>query len=201
MFNFNTRFKLSLIVTCILFLTAALSPLRGDDDEDEQFENREKKGTVIKINSRYDFVAVSNPKFKAECSSCHMIYLPGLLPARSWTKIMSTLDKHFGENAELDAATQKEITEFLVKNSSDHVHTKRGDKILSGIGAKEEIMRISETQYFKKKHDEISPSVFKRKSIGSAANCIACHSGAERGDFSEDSVVIPKDEIIVPVKK
>jgi len=41
-------------------------------------------------------------------------------------------------------------------------------------------------------HDEIPAQVFKRASIGSAANCIACHSGAEQGYFDEDSVRIPR---------
>ena len=114
--------------------------------------------------------------------------------------MMSSLNKHFGENAELDPATQKEITDFLVQNSSDKIHTRRGDKILRSIGQNEEILRISETYYFKRKHDEISPGVFKRKAIGSPANCIACHAGAEKGDFAEDNVRIPK-ETAVKLKK
>jgi mono/diheme cytochrome c family protein len=34
------------------------------------------------------------PLYKQECAACHMAYPPGLLPARSWTRIMSGLDKH-----------------------------------------------------------------------------------------------------------
>ncbi|MDZ4210776.1 MAG: cytochrome C, partial [Methylotenera sp.] len=54
--------------------------------------------------------AVANAKWKAECGSCHMLYHPGLLPERSWNKMMAGLDKHFGENASLDTATRDEIT-------------------------------------------------------------------------------------------
>ncbi|MDD4973316.1 MAG: diheme cytochrome c [Bacteriovorax sp.] len=195
--NTSKKLKWPFIIFALLITLSSLNILWGDDDDDEKHherkEGKDRKGEVYKINNRSDFPAVTNVKWKAECSSCHMLYHPGLLPARSWTKMMSTLNKHFGENAELDPATQKEITDFLVQNSSDRVHTRRGDKILSGIGRNEEILRISETSYFKSKHDEISPSVYKRKAIGSPANCLACHSGAEKGDFSEDNVRIPKE--------
>lgn len=179
----------------------SINTLWGDDDEEEQYENRSKNGIVTKLNTRYDFAVVTNSQFKAECTSCHMAYLPGMLPARSWTKMMETLNDHFGENAELDVKVKNEITDFLIKNSSDKVHTKRGDKILATINPKETVLRISTTEYFKRKHDEISPSVYKRKTIGSPANCLACHGGAERGDFSEDSVLIPKDKTPTNMKK
>lgn len=198
--NTLKKLKKPLVLFVILISFSALNVLMGDDDDDEEHherkehhERREGKGGVYKFNTRADFPVVTNQKWKTECSSCHMLYLPGLLPARSWTKMMSTLNKHFGENAELDTATQKEITDFHVQNSSDKVHTRRGDKILATIGQNEEIQRISETAYFKRKHDEISSNVYKRKAIGSAANCIACHPGAEKGNFSEDNVRIPKE--------
>jgi hypothetical protein len=34
------------------------------------------------------------PIYKQECAACHLAYPPGLLPARSWSRIMSGLDKH-----------------------------------------------------------------------------------------------------------
>lgn len=135
---------------------------------------------------------VSNTKWKAECSSCHMAYHPGLLPERSWKKVMAGLDKHFGENAALDAPTRAEIEQFLVLNSADQAANRRSRRIVQSIPASETPLRISETAYFKGKHDEISAATFKRKSIGSASNCIACHQGAEKGDFSESLVKIPR---------
>ena len=49
--------------------------------------------------------AVSNPKWKNECSACHMAYPPALLPERSWRKMMLGLERHFGQDASLDAPT------------------------------------------------------------------------------------------------
>ncbi len=135
---------------------------------------------------------VINTKWKAECSSCHMLYHPGLLPERSWNKMMAGLDKHFGENASLDVATRDEISHFLALNSADKQDNRRSNRINQSIPANVTPLRISETRYFIAKHDEISAATFKRKSIGSAANCAACHKGAEKGNFSESQIKIPR---------
>ena len=192
--------KSLLLLFLVSILTLSSFVLRSEDEEHERREHEGRKREGNFVSSGRDVPVVTNAKWKTECSSCHMLYLPGLLPARSWTKMMDGLDKHFGENAGLDAATKKEITDFLVQNSSDNSPSRRGGKILSSIGKSEAPLRISETTYFVRKHDEIRASTYKRKAIGSAANCIACHGGAELGDFSEHGVRIPK-EGEVPVKK
>lgn len=135
---------------------------------------------------------VANAKWKAECSGCHMLYHPGLLPERSWNKMMFGLDKHFGENASLDAATRDEISRFLALNSADKQDNRRSNRLNQSIPASATPLRISETRYFTSKHDEVSATTFKRKGIGSATNCVACHQAAEKGDFSESQIRIPR---------
>ena len=130
----------------------------------------------------------SNANWKTECGACHMTYHPGLLPARSWRKMMDGLDKHFGQNASLDPIPQKEITSFLVKFSADQGNT----KYAKSIPAASTPLRITETAWFKREHREVRAEVWKRAKIGSASNCMACHKGAEQGDFSEDKVAIPR---------
>ena len=130
----------------------------------------------------------SNANWKTECGACHMTYHPGLLPARSWRKMMGGLDKHFGQNASLDPIPQKEITSFLVKFSADQGNT----KYAKSIPAASTPLRITETAWFKREHREVRTEVWKRAKIGSASNCMACHKGAEQGDFSEDKVAIPR---------
>ncbi len=133
-------------------------------------------------------------KWKAECSSCHLAYPPGYLPERSWRKLMGGLDKHFGENAGLDAATAREITDYLVNNSGEKSGDRRASRFMESLPAGATPLRITETPYFRRKHDarEISPEVWKRAKVGSPANCTACHAGAEKGDFSERNVKIPQ---------
>lgn len=135
---------------------------------------------------------VANDKWRAECGACHMAYHPGLLPERSWRKLMGGLGKHFGENASLDAATAAGITRFLTDNAADHSTNRRSDKVAASISSHAMPLRITETAYFLGKHDELDAGVFRRPKIGSAANCAACHHTAERGDFSERNVRIPR---------
>ena len=136
--------------------------------------------------------AVSNAKWQAECSSCHGLYHPALLPERSWRKLMGGLDKHFGENATLDAATQKEITDFLAGNAADRSNHRRANKIAQSIPKAAAPLRISETGYFIRKHGEIGSAVWQRKAIGSKANCVACHPDADKGVFNEHALRIPR---------
>lgn len=136
--------------------------------------------------------AVNNAKWKTECASCHTLYHPALLPERSWRKLMAGLDQHFGENASLDAATQKEIGEFLSSHAADRDNSRRARKIAQSIPAGRTPLRFSETDYFTRKHDEIRADVWKRQAIASKANCAACHPGAEQGNFDEHGVRIPR---------
>lgn len=136
--------------------------------------------------------AASNQKWKNECSACHMAYPPALLPERSWRKMMAGLGKHFGQDASLDAASTKEITDFLVENSAERAGGKRAKKVLGSLGPNEAPLRISETAWFVRKHDEVAPQVWKRAKIGSPANCSACHPGAEQGSYSEHQIRIPR---------
>jgi hypothetical protein len=130
---------------------------------------------------------VANANWKAECASCHTLYHPGLLPERSWRKLMSGLDKHFGENASLDPPTQQEITDFLVKHSAG-----AGSQYAKAVPASATPLRITETAWFKREHREVRADVWKRPKVGSTSNCMACHKSAEQGDFSEHGVSIPR---------
>jgi hypothetical protein len=120
--------------------------------------------------------------YTQECGSCHLAFPPNLLPKASWQRVMNSLDKHYGSDASLDAATQKQIDTWL--------QTYGGQ----GKRAREEppLDRITRSAWFERKHRELSAATFKRASIKSPANCTACHRDAVQGDFEEDRVRIPK---------
>ncbi|MEZ5449518.1 MAG: diheme cytochrome c [Thiolinea sp.] len=126
-----------------------------------------------------------NASWKAECSECHMAYPPNLLPAESWRRLMNNLDNHFGDDASLDAETVTEILGYLEQHAAP---ARRLEQDAQG----EPVIRITETRWFKHEHDEISPLVWKRPSVNSASNCAACHTRADRGNFDEDFVRIPR---------
>ena len=119
--------------------------------------------------------------YEAECASCHMAYPPGLMGQKNWQNIMSGLDKHFGTDASLDAKTQSEITQWLMKNAATR-------EKYSAFAPEN---RITKTAWFIRKHDEVKADVWKRAGVKSPANCSACHADAIKGDFEEDRVRIP----------
>ena len=124
------------------------------------------------------------PKYQQECTACHIAYPPGLLPAASWTRVMGSLGKHFGTDASLDAASVREIGGWLKANAGTY---KR-------VSEEPPQDRISKSAWFLRKHrdGEVPPDAWKRKAVGSAANCAACHTNAEKGNFDEHEVRIPR---------
>ncbi len=153
----------------------------GDDDRD--------KGRRF---SSLDVAPVNNAMYAEECGSCHFAYQPGLLPARSWQKMMAGLDDHFGENAELDVSMQKTLTEYLMNNAAEHSSYKRSRKILSSIASGDTPLRITDTRYFKRKHHELSrPMVQGNPKVGSFSACAACHVNADKGSYNEHEINIP----------
>lgn len=131
---------------------------------------------------------VANDTYKKSCGSCHFAYHPGLLPAKSWVKIIDEPNIHPGGEVSLDEQTKSKIKIYLTKNSAEKNPSKRSKKIMDSIGG-ETPVRVSALPYIKHKHHKINPEVFTRKSVGSRANCIACHRSAECGIYDDDDVV------------
>ncbi len=136
--------------------------------------------------------AVDHAVWRQECGSCHIAFHPGLLPERSWRALMGGLGRHFGESAALDDDARKSITDFLAANAADRLDARRARKIAAAIPADRTPLRVSESPWFVRKHDEVGAAVWQRKSIGSPANCAACHPRAERGSFREHEIRIPR---------
>ena len=191
MFKTHKKFP-QVVAVAVLVMGVAMSSAQAEDDDDDEgyrgagrSESRgedrsgkyggEDRGRTVQP-------AQVNAKWKQECSNCHIVYSPGLLPAESWRKVMAGLDKHFGSDASLTDQENKEITAFLVNNASNR------------WSAPTAPLQITESAWFKSKHDsrEIAPSVWKNPKVKSPANCQACHAGAENGDFSERNIKIPR---------
>lgn len=131
---------------------------------------------------RGGMMTAAPPQYQKECASCHMAYPAGLLPSGSWQHLMNNLSKHYGNDASLDAASASAITQYLISNSGTY-------KRVNEMPPED---RITESYWFQRKHGKhVNNSTWARKSIGSPANCVACHQGAEHGDFNEHSVRIP----------
>jgi len=124
------------------------------------------------------------PKYAQECSACHVAYPAGFLPAASWQRVMAGLGKHYGTDASLDEASVREISGWLKANAGTY---KR-------VSEEPPENRITKSAWFLRKHreGEVPANVWKRASVGSPANCAACHTNADKGNFNEHEVRIPK---------
>ena len=179
--------KGTLAITAVIFTVGLVTLPVVFSDNDFRWGEREEYG-----HRSTGVAAINNPLYKEECGSCHMVYPPGLLPGNSWTKIMTGLEDHFGDNAELDTEARQTISTFLLANSADQSDYRRSRKFIRSIKSGDAPLRISEIPYFKHEHDEIpNRMVIGNPKVNSFSNCNACHAKAEQGSFNEHDVRIP----------
>lgn len=119
------------------------------------------------------------PQYAEECGACHTAYPPRMLPAQSWQRLVGGLDRHFGVDASLDAATARQIGDWLAANANDRVAAPAQD-------------RITRTQWFQREHREIPVGIWSRPTVQSPSRCSACHLHADQGQFDEHAVRIPR---------
>lgn len=122
--------------------------------------------------------AKPNKLWQEECGSCHLAFPPSLLAAKDWRTMMQNLDQHFGVNATLDEQTRLEILAFLEANAAR-----------KAAKASAKSLRITETPWFVREHDEVPTRVWSGPQVKS--DCAACHRDAERGNYDEDSIRLP----------
>jgi hypothetical protein len=120
--------------------------------------------------------------YRPECASCHVAYPPRLLPAASWRRLMTDLPHHFGTDASLDEPTRQALADWLVANAGSG----RRDREAPPQD------RITLSSWFVHEHDEVPAGAWKRAAVKSPSNCSACHTQADRGDFDEHGIRIPR---------
>ena len=93
---------------------------------------------------------------------------------------MGNLSDHFGTDASLGKVETQELLAYLVSNAGNGKMTANNDT-----------MQITKSPYFIKEHRKIDPKLIEQKEVGSLSNCIACHTSADKGNYSERTIVIP----------
>jgi hypothetical protein len=177
----QSKFKVILLATGLLFGNVALA--------EDTFT-----GWMMTFSRVKEFKPVENKVYKEECGSCHFAYQPGLLPTKSWEKLLSEkgLSDHFGENASLDQDVLKEIRAYALENAADKSYNKRSRKITVATENGDAPLRITDIRYIKRKHHEIPEKMIKgNKDVKSLSYCNSCHTKAEKGIFDSDTVSIP----------
>lgn len=122
------------------------------------------------------------PQYKQECDSCHVAYPPTLMPAASWSRILNDLSHHFGTDASVDPASLKTITAWVQTHAGAYKRVREEPPQ----------DRITRTAWFERKHREVPATRWSLPAVKSAANCAACHTQADSGDFSERNIRTPR---------
>jgi len=136
--------------------------------------------------ARADRLAVPQLKaYQQECAACHLAYPPGLLPAASWQRLVAGLPQHFGTDASVDPATARQLAEWLSANAGTYKKVARDPSPPPQD-------RITRSAWFVHEHGEVPAATWQRPAIKSPANCAACHTQAEQGDFRERKLRIPR---------
>ena len=94
---------------------------------------------------------------------------------------MAGLNRHYGTDASLDAALTKQIEAWLLA----HAGTSRK----AGGSPPED--RITRSAWFDHEHRRVQAATWRLPSVKSAANCTACHAGADQGDYDDDRLRVP----------
>lgn len=182
----TTKFsKLTLTSLFLAMCVASTTVYAHDDDDENEHEQRHQKHEHrehSKTENDRHASAATSAQLKEECGSCHIVYPPNLLPAESWRALMGNLNKHFGTDASLDAATQKQLSGELQNAASGRNENSSGKPVL----------RITQTRWFQHEHDEVSNRTWRNPKVKSASNCGACHAFAAQGKFNERDIRIPR---------
>lgn len=132
-----------------------------------------------------------NSLFVNECASCHILYPPTLLPKESWRILMANLEDHFGDDASLEDSDRETILSYLLKNSAQSSTSEASFMILKSLQNKDTIA-ITQTPFWKIRHQGIDDKYFKSAKVKSKANCLACHSDIDKGLIEDHNIKMPK---------
>ncbi len=94
---------------------------------------------------------------------------------------MQNLPHHFGTDASLDEASVRELSRWLTANAGSSRRLSEPPQD-----------RITRTGWFAHEHDDIGAATWQLPAVKSPSNCMACHAQADKGDFSEHRVRIPR---------
>ncbi len=171
--------KVTLVIGCCLLVSLAVAA-------DGRFVNY--------LFGKRGVKPVNNQLYTDECGQCHMAYQPGLLPVRSWERILSPqkLANHFEEELEIGEKTRNILLSYVIRDSKLYAEYRRSRKIVNSIPENETPIQISQTAYITHKHRKIPTEYIQGNSeVESLGNCEACHQDAQKGIYNDRSVVIP----------
>lgn len=126
-----------------------------------------------------------DPTYQKECGACHTPFPAQFLPKRSWDRLITGLDKHFGEDATLPPKSLSAVKTYLESHAADSAMG--APRAMRDVPANATPLRITEMPFWTRIHArQIERHAFAAPKIKSAANCTACHRGAVNGVYEDD---------------
>ena len=170
-----------------MLLMAALAASLAAVAADDRFD---KKGSP---ESMMGFMPARDPLYLKECGSCHFGYFPGLLPARSWIRVLDRMDNHFGESVRLEPATRAKVQAYLTSNAADVSPYEGSKTFMERIPSTATPYRLSSVPLFREMHTVIHEviSTKTKVKVRTVTNCNACHKKADEGSFGLSELYIP----------
>ncbi len=148
---------------CVVLLLSFATPLRADRP----------------------FAPITDPVAREECGACHLAFQPQMLPAKSWRTMFGNLEEHFGEDASLSEEAVAQVLGYYTAHAADVERSRNAGKFLRGVDLRNPPLRITEMPRFVREHDEVAARTWQSPSVGSKANCLACHRRADQGDYDD----------------
>jgi cytochrome b len=125
--------------------------------------------------------------FYMECSDCHNLIPPHLLPQKSWIRLMNETAEHYDEDLELEKDQIISITQYLVENSAEHSTQEAAYKFLKDVKNSGNFT-LTKTDYWIKTHQHIPKEVFKSDEVEAKSNCVACHDKFEEAWLNDEQI-------------
>ena len=118
------------------------------------------------------------PVYRDECGSCHVPYPRALLQPTQWDAHLRQLGRHFGVDASVDAAAERQIRAYLGAAAPQPA---------AAASPATPLPRISTQPWFVREHRKAT-SAAAAGAVKSMSDCAACHTQAAQGDFSETTL-------------
>jgi Dihaem cytochrome c len=146
-----------------------------------------------KPDSMNGFMVVKNEQYLKECGACHFAYLPGLLPERSWKAVMTTLDKHFGENIAMSEPVRAALLDYLSANAADRSPYLGSRWLNENIAPTTTSRRITLIPWVAYKHTVVLEAIARnfKIEVRKLTNCDKCHTEIENGSIGILELYIP----------
>lgn len=132
-----------------------------------------------------------NATWRAECGACHLAFQPGMLPARSWRRMLAQQNDHFGEDLFLGKATLATLEAFLTANAAERQATEAAWYVNHTTPSEATPLRITRTPYWQHKHASLPDDVWARDGVYGKSDCAACHLDAAAGTFRDGAMQVP----------